>query len=65
MFIDLLSESARKGGGGVSLSDNEDEPIFQLFQLRQTHRIRNASFYHVIFWKGTPGNYCNDYYIYI
>ena len=51
MFIDLLSESCEKGEGGVggiSLLDNEDEPIFReyvlpdqpesykLFQLRQT-----------------------------
>ena len=49
------------GGGGISLLCNEDQPIFRgyilpdqpeflvifykLFQLRQTHRIRNASFY--------------------
>ena len=48
------------GGGRVSLLGDEDEPIFQgyilqdqpeflvifykLFQLRQTHRIRDASF---------------------
>ena len=59
MFIDLLSESCE--GGGIYLLGNEDEPIFRgyilpdqpeflvifykLFQLRQTHRIRNASFY--------------------
>ena len=57
MFIDLLSGLARKVG--ISLLSNEDEPIFReyvlpdqleflvifykLFQLRQTHRIRNAS----------------------
>ena len=48
------------GGWGISLLGNEDEPIFRehvlpdqpeflvifykLFQLRQTHWIRNASF---------------------
>ena len=59
MFIDLLSESCEEGG--ISLLGNEDEPIFRgyvllgkseflvvfykLLQLRQTHWIRNASFY--------------------
>ena len=59
MFTELLSESCEEGG--TFLLDNEDEPIFQgyvlrdqpeflvifykLFQLRQTHCIRNASFY--------------------
>ena len=58
MFIDLLLESWEEGGN--SLLGNEDEPIFRgyvlpdqpdflvtfykLFQLRQTHWIRNASF---------------------
>ena len=66
MFINLLSETC-----------DEDEPIFQgyvlpdqpeflvifykLFQLRQTHWIRNASFLLAIFGKGTPGSYYNDY----
>ena len=61
----------------ISLLGNEDEPIFRqyvlpdrpeflvtfykLFQLRQTHRIRNASFLLTIFGKCTPENYCNDY----
>ena len=73
MFIDLLSESARRGGGGgggVSLLGDEDKPILQgyvlpdhpevlvifykLFQLRQTDRIRNASFYQPITEKCTP-----------
>ena len=68
----------RGGGGGCSLLGHEDEPIFRgyvlpdqpevlvifykLFQLTQTHRIRNASILMTIFWKCTPGNYCNDYY---
>ena len=61
---------------GISLLGNEDEPIFRgnvpdqpeflvivskIFQLRQTHRIKNASFLLVIFGKCMPGNYCNDY----
>ena len=29
--------------------------------IRQTHRIRNASFSLAIFGKCAPGNYCNDY----
>ena len=57
MFIDLLSESCEEGG--MFLLGNEDEPIsrgyvlpdqpeflvffYKLFQLRQTHWIRNAS----------------------
>ena len=74
MFIDLLSESCEEGGRGGSLLGNEDEPIFRgyflpdqpeclviffkLFQLRQTHSIRNASFYCMaIFGKCTPRNY--------
>ena len=67
----------RAGGEGISLLGNEKEPIFRgyvlpdqpevlvtfykLFQLRQTHRIRNTSFLLVIFGKCTPGNYCDDY----
>ena len=59
MLIDLLSESCEEGA--ISLLGNEDEPIlrgyghpdqpeflvifYKLFQLRQTHWIRNASFY--------------------
>ena len=65
------------GGGGISLLGNEDEPIFRgyvlpdqpeflvifykLFQLRQTHRIRNGSFLLAIFGKCMPGNYRNVY----
>ena len=75
MFIDLLSESCEEGG--ISLLGNEDKPIFRgyvlpdqaeflvifykLFQLRQTHWIRNASLLLTIFGKCTPGKYCNDY----
>ena len=75
MFIDLLSESCEEGR--ISLLGNEDEPIFrgyvlpgqpeflvifyELFQLRQTHWIRNTSFLLAIFGKCMPGNYCNDY----
>ena len=75
MFIDLLSESCEEGG--ISLLGNKDEPIFRgyvlpdqpeflaifykLFQLRQTHWIRNASFLLAIFGKCTQGKYCNDY----
>ena len=33
MFIDLLSEGEGGGGGRVSLSDNEDEPIFRGYVL--------------------------------
>ena len=67
----------RGRGGGISVLGNEDGPLFpgyilpdqpefvvifyELFQLRQTHRIRNASFLLAIFEKRTPGNYCNDY----
>ena len=62
---------------GISLLGNEDEPIFRgyvlsnqpeflvifykLFQLRQSHWIRNASFLLAIFGKCTPRKYCNDY----
>ena len=74
MFIELLSESCEEGG--ISLLGNEDESIFRgyalpdqpeflvifykLFQLRQTHWIRNASFLLAIFGKRTTGKYCND-----
>ena len=63
--------------GVISLLGNKDGPIFRgyvlpdqpeilvilykLFQLRQTHRIRNSSFYLATFGKCTPGNNCNDY----
>ena len=63
--------------GAISLLGKEDEPIFRgyvlpdqpeflvvfykLFQLRQTHWIRTASFSLTIFGKCTPGKYCNDY----
>ena len=66
-----------QGKGGISLLDNEDEPIFRghvlpdqpqllvifykLFQLRQTHWIRNPSFLLAINGKCMPGKYCNDY----
>ena len=66
-----------RGRGGIFLLGNEDESIFRgqvrpdqpeslvifykLFQLRQNHRIRNASFLVAIFGKCTPGNYYNDY----
>ena len=59
MFIDLLSESCKEGG--ISLLRNEDEPVsrgyvlrdqpeflvifYKLFQLIQTHWIRNTFFY--------------------
>ena len=37
MFIDLFSESCeeggRRGGGGISLLGNEDEPIFRGYVL--------------------------------
>ena len=65
------------GRGGTSLLGNEDEPIFRgyvlpnqpeflvifykLFQLRQSHWIRNASFLLAVCRKCTPGKYCNDY----
>ena len=68
---------ASRGGGRISLLGHEDEPLFRgyvlpdqpeflvmfykLFQLKQTHRIRNASFLLSIFGKCTPGNYCTDY----
>ena len=58
------------GGGGISLFDNEDVPIFRgyvlpdqpeflvlfykLFQLRQTLWIRNTSFLLAIFGKCSP-----------
>ena len=66
-----------RGRGAISLLVYEDEPIFRghvlpdqpeclvifykLFQLRQTHRISNASFLLAIFGKCTPGNYCDNY----
>ena len=65
MFIDLFSESCKKGK--ISLLGNEDEPIFRgyvlpdqpecliifykPFHLRQTHRIRNASFLSGHIWE--------------
>ena len=76
MFIDLFSESCEEGG--TSLLGNENEPIFRgyvlpnqpeflvifykLFQLRQSHWIRNAFFLLAVFGKCTPGKYCNDLY---
>ena len=67
-----------QGRGGISLLDNEDEPIFRghvlpdqperlvsfykLFQLRQTHWIRNPSFILAINGKCMQGKYCKDYY---
>ena len=55
------------GGGGLSLLGDENEPIFRgyvlpdqpeflvifykLFQLRQTHRIANASFFTGHIWE--------------
>ena len=75
MFIDLLSESCEEGG--ISLLGNKGEPIFRgyvlpdppellvifykLFQLKQTHWIRNPSFLLGIFGKCMPGKYCDDY----
>ena len=66
---------ARKGR--ISLLGNEDEPIFRghvlpdqpellvifykLFQLRQTHWIRNPSFLLAIYGKHMLGKYCDDY----
>ena len=66
---------ARKGG--ISLLGNEDEPIFRghvlpdqpellvifykLFQLRQTHWIRNPSFLLAIYGKCMLGKCCNDH----
>ena len=60
-FSESCKEEGGGGGGGVSLLGNKDEPIFQgyvlpdqpeilvisykLFQLKQTHRIMNASFF--------------------
>ena len=76
MFIDLLSESCEEGDGFVYWATKmsqyfedivrPEQPEFlvifyKLFQLRQTHRIRNAPFLLAIFGKCTPGNYCNDY----
>ena len=65
MFIDLLSESCEEGG--ISPLGNEDEPILlgyvlpdqpeflvilcKLFQLRQIHWIRNASFFTGHTWE--------------
>ena len=65
MFIDLLSESCEEGR--ISLLANEDEPIFrgyvlpnqreflvtfyELFELRQTHRIRKAFFFTGHIWE--------------
>ena len=76
MFIDLLSESCEEGeefpywvtkislyfkDKFFQISLNFWLSLYKLFQLRQTHRIRNASFLLAIFGKRTPGNYCNDY----
>ena len=74
MFIDLLSESCEEGGN--TLLGNEDEPTFrgyilpdqpeflvifyELFQLRQTHWIKNVSFSMAIFVKCMPRKYCDD-----
>ena len=75
MFTDLLSESCEEGEEflywvtKMSQYFEEflpDQPEFlvifcKLFQLRQTHRFRSASFLLAIFGKRTPGNYCYDY----
>ena len=74
MFMDLISESCKEGA--ISLLGNEDEPIFRgyvlpgqpehlvifykLFQLRQTHRIRNASFLLAIFGECMPPGVCQE-----
>ena len=66
---------ARKGE--ISLLGNDDEPICRgyvlpnkpeflvifckLFQLRQSHWIRNAPFLLAIFGKCTPGKYSDNY----
>ena len=75
MFIDLLSESCEERGEFLcwvtKMSQYFEDKFVQIslnfwffyepFQLRQTHRIKNASFLQVISGKCTPGNYCNDY----
>ena len=76
MFTDLLSESCEEveefiywmtkksqyfEDKFVQTSLNFWLSFFKLFQLRQTHRIKNASFLLVIFGKCTSGNYCNDH----
>ena len=66
-----------QGRGGIYLLSNEDELIFRghvltdqpellvmfykLFQLTQTHWIRNPRFLLVIYGKCMLGKYCNDY----
>ena len=77
IFRNRLALGILQGGGGISRLGNEDKPIFsgyvrpdqpeflvifyKLFQMRQTHRIRNASFLLAILGKCTAGKYCNDY----
>ena len=65
MFIDLLSESCEEGVRVTKMSQYfegtfPDQPEFLVifhkrFQLRQTHRIRNDSFY----WPHL-GNVCQE-----
>ena len=71
----ILALGILQGRGGISLLGNEDEPIFRghvlpdqpellvifykLFQLRQTHWIRNPSFLLAIYGKCMLGKYCN------
>ena len=63
-----------QGRGGISLLGNADEPVFRghvltdqpelfykLFQLTQTHWIRNPCFLLAIYGKCMLGKYCNDY----
>ena len=74
-----LALGVLQGRGGISLLGNKDEPIFRghvlpdqpellvifhkLFQLRQTHWIRNPSFLLLlaIYGKCMLGKYCDDY----
>ena len=65
MFIDLFSGSCKEGEE-FPCWVNEDQPEFlvifyKLFEVSQTHRIRNASLLLAIFGKCTLVNYCNDY----
>ena len=74
MFIELLSESCEEGEEflycltemsqyRISRPDQAEFLVifYKLFQLRQAHRIRNATFLLAIFGKCTPGNCCYDY----
>ena len=75
MFVDLVSKSCEEGEEFLywvtKMSQYFEDEFFQtclniryllrLFPVRQTHRIRNASFLLALFGKCKPEDYYNDY----